>query len=219
MKYNLLKIIVAAATFVLICGILCFFFFIGLNKPPSVTNSSSGLTTAVPKAESPGPVFSYFGPGNSYLPGPGWAAGTCAHGEAFVPARTGTLSVLEIAIEPDDARAGSVSHAGDATVSVAVDKNGFPGAVLEQFRVTAGAATQSKSPVVLKSITRPLLQAGGRYWLCARSAGGWVWHDNPREIIQASACEQEPGKWVPGGAGRDGAFSITTTAELERASQ
>ncbi len=219
MKNNPLTIIITAATFVLTCGIFCFFFFTGLNKPPSLTNSKSGLTTKVPTPESLSPVFSYFGPGNSYLPGPGWAAGTCSHGEACVPARSGTLNVIEIAIEPDDAREGSASHADDATVSVAVDKNGFPGAVLERFRVTAAAATQSKSPVVLKSITRPLLQAGARYWLCAQSAGGWDWHDNPRDIIQTSACEREPGKWVPGGAGRDGAFSITMSRELEQASQ
>jgi hypothetical protein len=213
MKNSIFKIILPAATFVLISGILCFFLFRGLNSPAPISNPKPA-TAPVPKAESPSPVSSSFGPANSYVPGPGWAVGTCAHGEAFVAARSGALSMIEIAIEPDGMPKGYESKAGDATVFLAQDESGRPGPVLEQFQVKAVASTMhSGSPAVLESIARPFLQAGVTYWLCAESAGGWGWHNSPRGFIQASACETEPGKWRSGGNAPNGAFSITIAGE------
>jgi len=150
----------------------------------------------------------------------GWAANIYAHGESFIPVRSGRLRAIELAIEPSYVHAGRETTAGDATVFVARDESGFPGPVLERFRVAAVAPTApSRCPALLKSLACPPLQAGVKYWLCAGSAGGWVWHDNPRDFPQASACEREPGKWISGGNGRNAAFAITVTEELEDVSK
>lgn len=213
MNNRIIKIILSAGTFVLISGVLCFFFFSGLNRPASMPNPKPAAEP-VPKAESPTPVSNSFGPANSYMPGPGWAAGSCAHGESFVPARSGSLSAIQIAIEPDGMPKGYESKAGEATVFLAQDKSGCPGLVLERFHVKAIASTlHSGSPAVLESIARPFLQAGVTYWLCAKSTGGWGWHNSPRGVIQASACETEPGKWRSGGKAPNGAFSITIAGD------
>jgi hypothetical protein len=211
MKNRMLKVILPFATLALSCGVLCLFFFRGLNVPAPMPSPKPVLTKPVPQPESQNPVFSSFGPTNSYIPGSDWAAGTCAHGESFVPARSGTLSLIEVAIERSPE-----TKTGDATVFLAQDKSGFPGPVVERFRVQAAATARSKGPAVLKSIIHPRLQAGVTYWLCAESAGGWGWHINPLGLIRASACEREPNKWISGGNAPGGAFSITVTKELEQ---
>ncbi|HWF18178.1 MAG TPA: hypothetical protein VG754_02880, partial [Verrucomicrobiae bacterium] len=102
MKNGTLKVILPFATFALICGILYVFFLKGLDVPAPMVNPKPALTRPVPKPELPDPVFGSFGPADSYMPGPGWAAGTCAHGESFVPARSGSLNAIKIAIEPPE---------------------------------------------------------------------------------------------------------------------
>jgi hypothetical protein len=209
----MLRVIPPFVTLTLICGALYLFFFRGLNVPAPKPGPTPELARPAPQPELPAPVFSSFGPANSYMPAPGWAAGTCAHGESFVLSRSGALSAIEIAIEPDGMPEGYESKAGDATVFLAQDQSGCPGPVLERFRVKAVAMAHSKNPAVLESIARPFLQAGVTYWLCAGSSGGWGWHNNPRGFIHASACEREPNKWISGGNGPNGAFSVTMVGE------
>jgi hypothetical protein len=97
-----------------------------------------------------------------------------------------------LAIEPN-------RHArdpGNATVSLAQDERGFPGATLETFSVPAGEVVE---PVILQSVTEPVLKAGVKYWMCVKSTGLWRWHFNNRNITRNSAREISPGKWASAG--------------------
>jgi hypothetical protein len=110
---------------------------------------------------------------------------------------SGRLTAVELAIETD----GPLSQSEDATVIIAKDKHGFPGARLEAFSVQAKAspATGARPPVVIKSAKQPALIAGVKYWMCVTSPGGWRWHFNNRNIVQNSARELKPRKWVSAG--------------------
>jgi hypothetical protein len=124
-----------------------------------------------------------------------WAAGGNAHADWFVPALAGRLSAIELAIEPP------AKQAGNATVSLASDNNGFPGAMLESFVVTPRmwSGASNSAPVVVNSVAQPALAAGVKYWLGVRSRGGWIWHDNNQNVSQNAARETRPGRWATAG--------------------
>ena len=155
-----------------------------------------------PVAGDPMLVFNAFGPSRTYRATNAWAVGREAHAEWFVPTRSGTLSEIEVAVEPDDGN----PHPGKATIFLARNRNGFPGHTLESFSVSAEEAT---GLLRLESAKKPELQGGVKYWLCARSQGGWSWHFNDQNVIHNTAREVKRGKWASAG---DycyvGAFSI-----------
>jgi hypothetical protein len=200
-------------------GITLTFLFRGHKSPNRIHGKALPPgKSSLAQVTGPG-FFNSFGPTNSYVAGSGWAAGTSAHGESFVAPRTGELSMIRIAIEPIYLHIGRETTAADAMVFLARDENGFPGDVLEQFKVAAVAPdAPAECPVLLRSTTCPPLRAGVKYWVCAKSNGGWVWHNSPRSLAPASACEDRPGKWVPGGNGIGAAFSVTVTEQLEEPS-
>ena len=144
-----------------------------------------------------GPIaFSSFGPSNTYKTN-GWRVGSDAHADWFVPSASGHLVAVELAIEPD----GPVPQAGNATVFIAKDKRGFPGATLETFFVpaTTPKAADAVEPLVLKSLTHPALKAGVKYWMCVETSGRWLWHYNNHNIVHNSAREFKPRKWATAG--------------------
>jgi len=144
-----------------------------------------------------GPIaFSSFGPSNTYKTN-GWRVGSDAHADWFVPSASGHLVAVELAIEPD----GPVPQAGNATVFIAKDKRGFPGATLETFFVpaTTPKAADAVEPLVLKSLTHPALKAGVKYWMCVETSGRWLWHYNNQNIVHNSAREFKPRKWATAG--------------------
>jgi hypothetical protein len=200
-------------------GVTLTLFFRGLNSPTRIHRTAAPPVKSSPANATDSGFFNSFGPANSFVAGTGWAAGTSAHGESFVAPRAGTLSMIRIAIEPTYLYTGRETTSADATVFLAQDEKGFPGAVLEQFKVAAVALdVPAECPVLLRSTTCPPLRAGVKYWVCAKSKGGWVWHNSPRSLAPASACEDRPGKWVPGGNGGTAAFSVTVTEQLEEPS-
>jgi hypothetical protein len=188
-----------------------FYWFLARPKPLEEAR--------LPKPEAAGTAFSSFGPTNSYIDVSGWSAGTNAHAEWFVAGVSGSLAAIEIALEPNYVRKGREGTAGNATVRIALDTNGFPGAVLEQFSIVADTPSSPPPllPLVLRSGVRPRLEAGAKYWLCAGCAGprGWIWRDNNQRLMRVSAREREPGNWASAGNGRNGAFRITVAEELE----
>ncbi|HVM46679.1 MAG TPA: hypothetical protein VMU04_01565 [Candidatus Acidoferrum sp.] len=167
-------------------------------RPPA----TPAFLTNKPVAGDPTLVFNAFGPSGTYRATNTWAVGREAHAEWFVPTLSGRLSEILLAIEPD----GSSASPGKATVFLARDKNGFPGRTLESFSVSAD---EKPGLLTLESTKAPALQAGVKYWLGARSRGGWVWHFNDQNVIHNTAREVRRGKWASAG---DycyvGAFSI-----------
>jgi hypothetical protein len=161
----------------------------GKSAPAAMMNKSSEPNSPGPLI--PGLAFSSFGPSNTYGSNT-WAAGTEAHADWFVSTASGPLTAIQLAIEPN-------RHArdpGNATVSIAQDERGFPGATLETFSVPAGEVVE---PVILQSVTEPVLKAGVKYWMCVKSTGLWRWHFNNRNITRNSAREISPGKWASAG--------------------
>lgn len=138
-------------------------------------------------------AFDSFGPehafGTNY-----WVVGDMAHGDWFVPARSGRLSALELAFEP------SPQASGSAEVFLARDSQGFPGETLESFVVARrGLSPESNSlPAVLVSKVQPVLESGVKYWLCVRG-GGWVWHFNNQDMAQKAARETGRKRWASAG--------------------
>jgi hypothetical protein len=145
-----------------------------------------------PVSSDPTLVFNAFGPGGTCRPGTVWAVEGQAHAEWFVPTRSGNLSEIVAAINPTDAG----PHPGKATIFLAADRNGFPGRTLEWFSVRPEAAT---GLLTLESVKQPALEAGVKYWLCARSKGGWRWKFNDQNIVHNSARETGRGKWASAG--------------------
>jgi hypothetical protein len=67
---------------------------------------------------------------------------------------------------------------------------------LETFYAGAGEATDL---LTLESVRKPALQAGVKYWLCARSESGWHWHFNNQNIVHNAARQVSLGKWASAG--------------------
>ena len=219
---------VRVALAVILVGVFIGMGLTGCGKKSDQGDSSSVASPAksepdiTPPPPTPLLVYSSFGPSNSFNPSNCFAAGVLAHAEWFVPQASGRLGALELAIEPGYVRRGREQTAGDETIFLAEDEQGFPGAILESFSVTANPPSSPKitAPLVLPSATHPTLQAGVKYWVGARGAGpgGWVWHFNNLEIMQNTAREKEPGKWASGG---DycwaGAFSVSVMPDPSHA--
>jgi hypothetical protein len=166
------------------------------------------------RPSSPGVVvFSSFSPQNTFRPN-SWAAGASAHADWFVPDASGRLNEIKIAIEPNYSGTGVENTAGDLDLFLAADENGFPGTVLEDFsRAAKAPGSRSPSlPLVFKSVARPELVAGTKYWLCAKGsgAGGWIWHFGDPALVRNAAREGGPGNWMSAGDYcYSGAFSIS----------
>jgi hypothetical protein len=141
-------------------------------------------------------VFNSFGPSNTFGTNC-WSIGSETHADWFVPAATGRLLAVELAIEPEN----HMPRAKKATVVIAKDKHGFPGGKLESFSVpaTTPTGTDPVEPLVLKSLKQPVLKAGVKYWICANSPGRWIWHFNNQNIVHNSAREFQPRKWASAG--------------------
>jgi hypothetical protein len=200
------KVIVAVGLLLLFCMLICLFLF--WHRP-----RRSPATTV---------VFSSFGPSNSFS-SYGYDVG-CA--DWFVPTVSGTLSSIEIAVEPDYPRgidptdAAMEPIAGALELFLAKDESGFPGPILEQFSLAAEAASSPPRalPLVFNSVAQPKLEAGVKYWLGARSSGPvmWSWHIGDHQFGQKAARENEQGKWISMGDGCYlGAFSIIVNTNQE----
>ena len=204
--------------FILIMTIaaVAFWFFGGghirpANRPAPATTLNKPSRPGIPGPVIPGLAFSSFSPSNTYKANT-WAAGTSAHAEWFVSLASGPLAAVRIALEPTP----RIRQPGSATVFIAQDEGGFPGAILESFSVPAmkPAAGDASAPLFLESVAEPELKAGVKYWVCARSTGQWQWHFNDQNIFHNAARELEPGKWVSAGDNCTvAAFSVTVSAK------
>jgi hypothetical protein len=169
---------------------------LGRQATQAATLSKSAESSTMGNLIAGRMAFSSFGPSNSYQTN-AWHVGSDAHADWFVPTASGRLAEVQLAIEP----AGNAQQAGNATVSIAKDRRGFPGATLETFSVPAMAPTAAAAagPIVLTSVTRPALRAGVKYWMCVRSSGLWQWHFNDQSMVQNSTRQLTPRKWASAG--------------------
>ena len=201
------KAILAIAAIAVVCAIV--FLLLRRHEPPA--------QAVVPKPKAMGEVFSSLSSSNTYLKTSGWAVGLNAHAESFVPSASGAFSMMEAAIEPSYNRVGREKTAGDLDIYLARDEGGFPGAVLERFSIPADPPSSPPPfvPLAIETVTRPQLEAGVKYWLCAGcpGPGSWMWRFNDRNLMQISARELKPGVWQSAGNGRNGAFRVYVTSE------
>jgi RNA polymerase sigma factor, sigma-70 family len=131
-------------------------------------------------------AFNSFGPDKAHddvlaWPLNGGATGTAdnpveyrAQAEWFTPQVSGRLSEIELPLE--------VRHSGTLKFFVAEDHFGFPGEKLEQFAtVEVHPGAELKEPMVLKSVGKPRLHAGRKYWFGVEpveTATACVWYSS-----------------------------------------
>jgi hypothetical protein len=131
---------------------------------------------AVSAQVTPVTVFDSFGPLNAYKTTVVWAVsgsnttgGFRGQAEKFVPTISGTLSSFSLPTY-------RVSGGGRLSLFIAADSGlGVPGEKLESF---PNVSINPNGIITFNSTTRPLLQAGLTYWLCAepsdpRNVNGW----------------------------------------------
>jgi len=170
--------------------------------PPAAIGQNNSYRINLPISSDPTLVFNTFGPSGTYRADTVYGAGPSAHAEWFVPTRSGTLSEIKLALSPN---AGN-RQPGEATVFITDDHHGFPGDKLESFTASAADVT---GQLTLESVQKPALQAGVKYWLCARSEGGWQWCFNNQNIVHNTARQAGPNSWASAGDScYAGAFSI-----------
>jgi RNA polymerase sigma factor (sigma-70 family) len=140
----------AACAIVLACGVSGTAYFTGSEK----------LKIA----------YSSFGPDKGHdevlaWPLNGGATGTAekpiqyrAQAEWFTPGESGRLSTIELPL--------AIRHSGTVNCFIAEDNYGFPGQKLEQFTNVAvqEQETELQQPIVLKSVVKPRLREGRKYW-------------------------------------------------------
>lgn len=125
------------------------------------SSSTWTLSTGSPAAETM--TFANFD-SNYVLGNSGWRVGGGAVdggggttiGMLIVPAATGTLTRLELAVSKE-------AGAGKLNANLMSDVSGAPGAVIESFSIAVTSA--NPTIVTASSSARPLLFSGQRYWL------------------------------------------------------
>jgi hypothetical protein len=187
--------------------------FTGCSKPKEpATPSESKPKPAVKEQKPPPPpgvnVFNSFDAHNKFDKSVAWAvmndsqAGYRGQAEWFAPTGSGPLNVVDLAM----------MGKGSINVTVAEDKNGLPGKLLESFLNIPGSQFGKSGHLVLVSETHPALNAGVKYWLCVEPAGtttGCSWYYNNQNLAKGFALERGQGSWsfFQGGP-RNGAFRI-----------
>jgi hypothetical protein len=174
----------------------------------------SGLFVGGLLLAAPVVVFNDFGPGNTFMPGPGITVGCGAlcwndaghsHGWSFIPTTTTNLSLLET-----DANLGP-SPAATIIFTISADAGGVPGAALESFSVSLIQVPQFLS---FSSTLHPTLLAGKTYWFTAftqdllnQAANVGI---NAIGVTGPEALRIGSGPWTPSTSSAYAVFRITS---------
>jgi hypothetical protein len=166
---------------------------------------------------NPVTVFDDFGPGNSFMPGPGIVVGCGAFcfGNAgdslawsFVPAVTTTLD------EVDTVAFLGPTQQSTFLFTISADARGVPGATLESF----GFALMSSTPEIFDtlSLAHPVLLAGQTYWFTAstmdlvnQAAAVGI---NSTGVVGPQGLRIGSGPWMPTTSSAYAVFRVTGDA-------
>jgi len=133
-----------------LCTSIWIVLFATLPVGSAVTISDNFGKSLEYQADSGAPVGNAFD-GNTY-----------AEATSFVPSSSTTFAALAIALSC------TATCPGSFTVALASDIDGQPGTLLEAFTVSGeslGPLGSNNTPLVLNSISHPVLAAGDRYWV------------------------------------------------------
>src|SRR5438105_1637430 len=122
-------------------------------------------------------VFDNFGPGGTFNTGFGWTEsgptsgiGSDSQGERFIPALSGNLSSITIAMSHNEGL-------NDLHLFLSNGSGGIPGIVLESWTINnLPSFGSSYVPLVINSATHPLLSSGTVYYLYSKEPGN-EWND------------------------------------------
>jgi len=111
------------------------------------------------------PIYSTFGPGDTYITGTGWTIGTdpwnFIQGPQFLPTSSNYLGSIEVAV-------GYLSGLNQFTIDLRNDNAGLPGSIIEAFSFTNAADFGSGNEMLfMDSILNSFLSSGTPYWLIA----------------------------------------------------
>jgi hypothetical protein len=140
-------------------------------------------------------AFSSFGPDKGHEEALAWplnggATGTAekpieyrAQAEWFAPQVSGRLNAIELPL--------AVRHSGTLNFFIAEDHYGFPGEKLEQFtNVAVQPGAELQEAIVLKSVMKPRLHAGRKYWFGVEpvdTATACVWYSSTLPLTNGFA--------------------------------
>jgi hypothetical protein len=158
--------------------------------------------------------FTNFGPGSSYNTTVGNPVGNAfdgnnyAEGDTFTPLVSESFSSLRIALS-----CASVCT-DNFDVSLTRSTSGAPGAVLENFVVSAaslGVLGANNVPLVLNAVNGPMLAAGTQYWITVSSDlnNSIAWNLNSSGDMSAEAISLNGGlSWLSPSGLTPGAFEV-----------
>ena len=137
-----------------------------------ITLLLSGIITATVMAS---PIYSTFGPGDTYDISLGYSVGGLQDSitaAPFTPASGAILGSIELAVWYS-------YGTNQLTIDLTSDSSGLPGSIIESFAFS-GIATYPGEILFQKSTTMPYLSAGTPYWLVAStdSGNGFAWFLN-----------------------------------------
>jgi hypothetical protein len=134
----------------------------------------------------------------------GFLVGAKGHADWFVSKTSGGLRTIKLKIGP-------VGSSGERLLlTLRQDHGGFPERTVEAFLVHNPATTDSAGWLVLDSRHQPMLEAGKKYWLCAKSSGSWLWHYGQPAIFQTTMYSPRRAVWTVGESTNVCAFSVVT---------
>jgi hypothetical protein len=188
---------------------------VGVKAGAGASSASSALPT------SAATVFSNFGPGNAYDSGVGWTVsesgsptGLFVNANGFTPSAGGYVSRIDVALS-------NVLGTNNATIELAQDSGGLPGAVIRSWSVAGQPPFGSCCTVTTINVS-PLiaLGAGHQYWLIA-SAGpnglddtwdAWNWTYDGAST--GPAMSWDGNSWIDNTGQPSGAFALYGCGKL-----
>jgi len=178
------------------CAGIWILMFATMAVGRAITISGNFDTNAGYSADSGAPVGNAFD-GNTY-----------AEATSFVPSSSTTFAALAIALSCTAACPGSF------TVALASDIDGQPGALLEAFTVSGenlGPLGSNNTPLVLNSLSHPVLAAGARYWIevISDSNESIAWNFNSTGDASSPTISSDGGlSWFSPLGMESGAFQV-----------
>ncbi len=180
---------------------------------------ASSASSALPTTAAT--IFNNFGPGNAYDASTGWTVsqpgsspGLFENANAFTPSAGGQISRIDLALT-------NVLGANNATVELAQDNGGLPGAVIRSWSVAGQPPFGGCCTVTTISVS-PLIPvgAGKQYWLIAIAGPNvlnniWdAWGETYNGASTGPVMSWDGISWIDNTGSPSGAFDILGCGKL-----